>query len=174
MVKHLLLLSGALGVFLQFYYTYHLPPHVATHFGAGGLPNGWMSREGNLALSVCVFVFNTLFFFFLPAIVRKLPTRLISFPKRDYWFSPEKREETLHLTTPWIHAIGFITNLFLMGVFHLAFLANLEKPPKLDERSFFLMLGLYLLTVAIYTALIYRRFGKVPKKEGDIRRISPS
>lgn len=167
-MKHLLLLSGFIGVFFQFYYVYHLPAHLATHFGTGGLPNGWMSREWNLILSVCVLFFNTLLFLFLPVLIRKLPTRYISFPRRDYWFSPDRKEETLNLMTPWLLAIGLLTNLFLMGVFHLVFLANIKYPPRLDESYFFWILGLYLLSTVIYLILLYRRFGRVPKKEGDI------
>src|SRR2546422_4219941 len=39
-----------------------LPPRMITHFGTGGRPNGWMSREGALTFSLGLLFFVLILF----------------------------------------------------------------------------------------------------------------
>ena len=72
-----------------------LPETVATHYGAGGRANGWMTRSGYL-LFMMVFLlgFSTLVSFLIGFIPHKLP-RLTNIPNRGYWLAEERREGSL-------------------------------------------------------------------------------
>ncbi len=51
-----------------------LPPRMATHFGAGGRPNGWMSPEGALSFSLgLIFFILVLFTAILFYALRRMP-----------------------------------------------------------------------------------------------------
>src|SRR4051812_3401648 len=71
-----------------------LPDKVATHFGAGGRPDGWMSRTAHLLFMAA---FGLAFPFFLVGlfyILRFMPDSSFNLPRRDYWLAPERRAET--------------------------------------------------------------------------------
>src|SRR3954468_21478203 len=71
-----------------------LPDRVATHFGAGGEPDGWMSRSSHLLFMGVFGLAFPLFVVGLFFILRFLPDSGLNIPHRDYWLAPERRSET--------------------------------------------------------------------------------
>lgn len=62
-----------------------LPDRVATHFGFGGEPNGWMSRQGTVTFMAGMGIGLPLFLLGVASLVRVLSASLINIPRREYW-----------------------------------------------------------------------------------------
>jgi hypothetical protein len=109
--------------------TWQLPERVATHFNAGGQPDGWMSRFSHL-LIMAVFGFAfPLFFVGLFFGLRFVPDAL-NVSNRDYWLAPERRIETfdyLFRQGLWraCMAVCFVTGLHYM-IIHANFQPNAD------------------------------------------------
>lgn len=146
------------GLIAQGVYSSLLPEQVANHFGAAGLADGWMSNRANLLLSCSILVFNSLVFLSIPTILRNTPMRWLSLPNREYWLAPERRDANLRSIADWVGFCGLLTNLFMLVVFHLVYLANSKTPPRINEPFFLLLLGVYFLIICIWLVLLFRRF----------------
>jgi len=155
-----LMSSGAAGVLLVSYHWQRLPDRVASHFNGSGAADGWMSRDANFFLSAGLLIGLTAMFSCLGVMMKRLPQRWINLPKKDYWFTAERQEETrLHLAK-WAWTFGALLNLFLIFVFHQAFLANVSEPVAMDNTVMSAGLVVYLVVSlgSVFTLLI--RFSK--------------
>ncbi len=90
----LLSLLGAAALFV-WQTSRSLPPVVATHFGADGAANGFMTRTFYVRFMVA-------FVALLPWLVNvalawalRMPNARINLPNRDHWLSGEQREQTI-------------------------------------------------------------------------------
>jgi uncharacterized membrane protein len=145
-------------------YAESLPENMATHFGAGGIPNGYMHKDGFI-------VFYLGFMFFLPGLlmaisvlVEKLPISLINIPNKKYWMAASRREKTVGSLARGIRMLGVMTGLFLIAIDQLVINANMVKPPALDERGTWLFLSAYVFAIISFLLWIIIRFRK-PDKE---------
>ncbi|HEX4885934.1 MAG TPA: DUF1648 domain-containing protein [Casimicrobiaceae bacterium] len=141
-----------------------LPPRVATHFGAGGMANGWMAREGYVAFALLLQLVLPVMLFLG---VGWLPGRLGRFtnlPHREYWLAPPQRPVTLG----WLRGLGATMGCamaLLASGLHAAILdANARTPPRLDEPLF--LAGLVAFGVVIVGCVIamHRRFRRAPRE----------
>ena len=64
-----------------------LPPWMASQFGAGGEPKGWMAKPNFFALFLGMQLLLVVLFVVLPRWLGRLPVNL---PHRDYWLAPER------------------------------------------------------------------------------------
>jgi len=135
-----------------------LPERVASHFGPDGLANGFMARHLYLA-----FILG--FGVGLPALVGltigisvRYGSRFINIPNRDYWLAPARREETsayLVAHTTWL-TVGLAG--FAVAVHLLVIRANRLNPPRLDTDVMIALLAVLAALVAVWAALLSRRF----------------
>ena len=141
-----------------------LPPIVATHIGAGGAANGWMSRDGYTTFALLLTVLLPLVVF---ASVGWLPyrfERFVNLPHRDVWLGPAHRAETL----AWLRAfgVGFALLMALLAIgLHAAILAaHAQSPPQLHEPAF--IAGLVAFVAAVVGAVIamQMRFRRLPDR----------
>jgi hypothetical protein len=72
-----------------------LPARVATHFGAGGEPNGWETHSGYLHFTLFFGAAVPAFVLAVFHLGRLGGGALLNIPHREYWLAPERREETL-------------------------------------------------------------------------------
>ncbi|MDD5093918.1 MAG: DUF1648 domain-containing protein [Dehalococcoidia bacterium] len=157
-----LLGTALIGILLQIYYYSQLPDRVATHFGAGGLPNDWMSKGANMAMAIGLILFLSLIFGLLPLLIKKVPPRFVNLPKREYWLSPENRENTLTRLASSMSVLGVATNVFILYVLHLAYRTNQSHPVKLNEGMFWPALGSFMTFAAVWSVLLVIRFNSPP------------
>jgi len=136
------------------------PAQVATHFDLQGNPNGWMSRAGNLVAHVLLAVGMPLLIYGIFSLTSLFPTQLINLPRREYWLAPERRAETLRELRRQSLWLGCLIILFTAGLYVVTLLANQDNPPKLDPRGVLLVLGGFLLSLAIWVVFLLRRFSK--------------
>ena len=160
MIRNLLIVTGLLGIGLQIYYASHLPAVVASHFGVGGSPNGWMSNHANLLFGSGMIILISGIFLSVPLILRKAPVGLINFPKKSYWLAPARREATIPRIAAWLGCMGIATNLFLLVMNHLVYQANLTMPARLNEPAFLGLLAGYLVTVVAWLIALFVKFNR--------------
>ena len=83
-----------------------LPERLATHFGAGGQPNGWMSRSGYTTFISLFGVALPLFVIVICFLCRFLPAWTVNIPNREYWLSPERHSQTYAVSAGTQHLVG--------------------------------------------------------------------
>gem|GEM_PF-194360 len=133
-----------------------LPARVATHFGADGQPNGWMSRDGHTIGQVAISFFIGGLLVALALYLPRVPDRFVNLPHRDYWLAPKRRAETFAWLGSMLCWLGALLQGFLAYVFHEVWRANLVAPPALRLNSLWLQVSLFIFTVGLVITLLFR------------------
>jgi uncharacterized membrane protein len=141
--------------------TGQLPERVASHFAAGGLPNGWMTHDGYLA-------FMLAFAVLLPAIVvagvglvPHVSPRRVNIPHRHYWLAPERRAATFSSLASRACWLGCLIAVFLAGLHYAILEANAAVPPRLPADLFWTLLVAFVVGIALWISTLYLRFSNV-------------
>lgn len=135
-----------------------LPPRVASHFGAGGIANGWQSLE---AYRATMLVFAIALPIGVVAAMAWLPRRfprLVNLPFRDYWLAPERREATYAALTGFALAIGALVVTFIVALHLVIVAANASAPPHFAEGPFWGLSGTFSATLVALVIAYHRRF----------------
>ncbi len=72
-----------------------LPERVATHFGRGGLANGWMTHDGYLVFILALTVVLPAFVVAMVGVLPRVAGSQAGISNRNYWLAPERRAATL-------------------------------------------------------------------------------
>ncbi len=135
-----------------------LPARVATHFGNGGVPNGWMSRDAYVALMLGLTTLVPLFVVALTGFVPRIALSQIRIANREHWLSPARRDETL----AWLgsHAcwLGLVLMAFLGGMHLLTVQANARVPIRLSEPHIFTLMGGFVALLVLWIAAMAVHF----------------
>lgn len=164
-----LVLGGLLvaGVLAQHaWYWPQLPQRVATHFGADGQPDDWMSRTAATVLLAGLQIGLPLFLLGITQLARRLPDSMVNIPHREYWLAPERRESTLLHMDRMMFAIAALTAIFLFVIVHLTFLAN-RAATSLDTRAFFVAMAMYVAGVFLVAGFSLRKLRLPAGAEAD-------
>jgi len=135
-----------------------LPDRMATHFGANGQPNGWMSRSQHIILMGLLGAGLPLMMLGICRTARYLPASAVNIPHRDYWMAEERRIESTEFIfehSVWLACLclGFVTGLHWAVVF-----SNRLQPVRLPLEWILADAGLFLAGVVIWVVCLYRRF----------------
>jgi uncharacterized membrane protein len=133
-----------------------LPERVATHFGADGQANGWMSRDNHTIAQVGITLFVAILFFALATFLPRLPDRFVNLPQRDYWLAPKRRAETFAWLSGMLLGVGTALQAFLCWTFREVAVANLSAKPELRLNSLWLQLSLFIIVVGLVITLLSR------------------
>ncbi len=138
-----------------------LPDRVATHFGAGGEPNGWMTRTGHVQFTLLFGLLVPAFVIGIFAIMRRFETWL-NIPHKDYWLAPERRQETFDF----IQRQGFwfagLFIAFLAGIHHSILAANARSPVSLPLSDVGWIAGGFMVAALVWVAIFIGRFFRKP------------
>ena len=115
------------------YYYPLLPDRVASHFGVSGRPDAWEGKGVFMMIYLGVVAFIAVLFFGMRHLLGRIPSSLINLPNKDFWLSPERRQETLDLLSQQFHWFGSATLLLLLDIFHQAFRVSVGKAPVLEH-----------------------------------------
>jgi hypothetical protein len=138
-----------------------LPARVATHFDAGGHPNGWMSRNDDLLF---MGVFGLCFPMLVPAVSylsRFLPDGLHNIPRQDYWFAPERRAQTmayLFRQSLWFASMALC---FVIGIQASVIRANTAAQAHLSGEFIVALAVGFIIGTALWVKAIFRHFNEV-------------
>lgn len=134
-----------------------LPERVASHFGADGQPNGWMSRDGHTMAHIGIILFLVALFVGLTVALPRLPERFVNLPHRDYWLAPKRRGETFAWLGATLLWLGAFLQCFLAYAFYEVWRANLTAPPQLQLKSLWLhQANMFILIVGLVITLLFR------------------
>ena len=136
-----------------------LPGRVASHFGRGGLANGWMSHDGYVMFML---VMITVFPLVVASAAGLLPAAARAMVrKRAAFLTPAKQEETVHWLGGHAGLFGVLLCVLFLGIHLLTLEANARTPARLDEGAFFTVLiafaVLLLVWLGVLALRLYRR-----------------
>ncbi|MEP7329340.1 MAG: DUF1648 domain-containing protein [Betaproteobacteria bacterium] len=137
-----------------------LPDRVASHFGAGGLANGWMSRNGYVAFMVGFTVAVPLIVVTMTGLLPGMARTSRNIPHHDYWFAPSRRAASAARLVSHACLLGVLMVVFFGGLHMLVLLANADQPARLNEPVFFSMLAVFLVGIAVWIVTMRRLFPK--------------
>jgi uncharacterized membrane protein len=141
-----------------------LPDRIAIHFGSGGIPDSWGPKSLHLTLFTFVDILLFLLMYYTPRIVLIFPPRFVNLPNRNYWLQDSKREEMTNRLNllMWEYGSALFAFLFLAQLFVLQ--ANLSQPVRLDETSFLIALGIFMIYTVFWIIKLYRKF-RIPSEQ---------
>jgi uncharacterized membrane protein len=135
-VANLILMAVSLAV---------LPEQVAIHFGGGGRPDSWASREFHATIFLVLEVPFFLMFYFAPRLTRGLPKSLLNVPNKDFWLRDENSREFERKFGYYMAEFGVAIFIFFFCINYLAMRANLSEPVQLDEKWFMIVFTAYMV-----------------------------
>jgi len=148
------ILNMGLNVFSLFI----LPETVAMHFGRGGRPDAWATKEAHAFWMIVTNVIAFIPFYFAPTLFERLPPRLLSLPYKAYWFQEENRNRAKHMVAHLMNEFGLALFGFLFGVTLLAIDANRSTPVALNERLFWVLFLVFIGYTLIWTIRLVVNF----------------
>src|SRR5664279_3739979 len=120
-----------------------LPDQIASHFGAGGVPNGWMRRNGYLLFILAFAVGIPLSVVLRMGVLTRGQARAINIPNRDYWLAPVRRGATLRFLGAHACWLGSLLAVFIAAIHLLLIAANATQPPQLPLRPFVMLMAVF-------------------------------
>ncbi len=133
-----------------------LPETMASHFGLGGEPDAFMSKQGFFAFMALVGGGTVASLFVMPMFLVWLPARWINLPNRDYWLANDARRiEGLRRLSWSLEWVGMATAALLAVATELAVRANLQRH-TFENGPFLVVLALYLAFVVAMLVLQFR------------------
>ena len=139
-----------------------LPESMASHFGAGGQPDAFMSRGGFFLAMALIGGGSVAAVFAAPLLLRITPKRLLNLPNRDYWLANDQRRDVaLDRLAGLMGWMGAATTALLVIATELTIQANLERR-NLDEATFLLFLVAYFVFVGVWLVRTMRIF-RIPE-----------
>jgi hypothetical protein len=131
---------------------------VASHFGADGVPNGFMPRGAYLGLMLG-FTVGLPFLLALPGwFIQRVPPSMIHLPRKDYWLAPERRASTLAFMTRRSTMFGAFLIVFLCYVHWLVVEANRIVPPHLAAGALVAGLMVFVISTVVWAAALIVHF----------------
>jgi uncharacterized membrane protein len=147
-----------LSIAQAMYYYPQLPARVASHFGMDGRPDAWSSREDFL-IFYCVMVGIVIVVFtVLPYLAAIIPMSWVNLPNKEYWFAPEREEDTRRFLRYYPMWFGSATMLLVIDLMRQAFLVNIGTAKSLGHPTF--SLALYIGFSVIWVIGLVIRFLK--------------
>jgi uncharacterized membrane protein len=133
-----------------------LPPVVASHFDAAGVPNGWSSRPVYALLLMIIGIILPLGVIgLITSLTRKGPARL-NIPARDYWTRPEHSQQAVFLVRSYVWWLACIMAGTAILIHWLVLTAHGHQPPRLRTSGVLLVLSAAVLGIGAWSAGWYR------------------
>lgn len=121
-----------------------LPDQVAIHFGGGGRPDSWASKEFNAAIFLVLEVPFFLLFYFSSVLPLGVSKKFLNIPNKDYWLQEENLARFQRKFGFYMAEFGVAIFIFFFCISLLALLANLRDPVLLDSGLFIIVFVAYM------------------------------
>lgn len=135
-----------------------LPARMASHFGASGAANGWMTKQAFFGIYAAMIVVCALVGFLAPRKIEKSSPARINLPNKDHWLAPERREVTFayfRASFAWYACALLVMLVLAMG---MAIQANFSAPPRMESGSALTIVGAFVLFNLLWVISLFRRF----------------
>ena len=137
-----------------------LPDRVASHFGASGKPDAWSGKESFVKIYLIVVAFIAVLFLGIGLMLRKIPTSMINLPNKDYWLSPERKQETIDVLSRQFLWFGSATLLLLLDIFHQSFRVHLGKAQTLEHPV--VIIVVFIVFSVLWSISLIVKFARKP------------
>lgn len=154
----LMLATCGAGLLFVLWQGSQLPAEVASHFGVAGEVNGRMARDDFVACMLAAMLgVPLLLWAVLGWAVRR---DQVNIPHASYWLAAPQRAATVRFLYRHFTSLTIGVTLFLGYTFWLVARANAGAPahPALDVKMAYLGLGLFLVLVTAWAAVLGLRF----------------
>lgn len=138
------------------YYPF-LPPRVASHFGPGGQPDAWSSKEAFVAGYAIVFGATALFLLLVGLVLPRMPASWINLPNKEYWLAPSRRAAAVAALVGYYFWFADATLGLLFACVDVAFRFNLGRIGR-PGVAFWTLVGAYILFTTGWSVALLRRF----------------
>ncbi len=138
-----------------------LPDRVATHFGLGGVPNGWMTRGEHVQFTLLMGLVIPVFVVGLFAFLRRFHG-LLNIPHKDYWLAPERRQETMDFILRQGFRFAAMFIIFIAVIHWSILMANRHNPATLPGVHAAWIGGGFLAAAAVWVLAFFVRFLRKP------------
>jgi uncharacterized membrane protein len=138
-----------------------LPDRMASHFGASGMPNGWMTKSQFFMTFALTLLPALLVEFWVASRIANKPDAKINLPNKEYWLAPERRAGTFAYFETFFAWYGCAFLLVVVSTMGLAMRANFDTPPLLPTGPIVSVLGGFILYNVAAVVGVYRRFARV-------------
>ena len=135
-----------------------LPDRLASHFGASGMPNGWMTKPQFFITYAVVLLPALIVEFWAHRRVAKTPDAKLRLPNKEYWLAPEHRAETFAYFESFFAWYGCALLLLVVFVMGLAMRANLTPTPRLPTGPTITALVAFAFFNVAAVVTVFRRF----------------
>jgi len=135
-----------------------LPDRLTSHFGASGLPNGWMSKPAFFALYAAIVALAAFVGLYAPRSIAKKSPERINLPNKEYWLAPERREQTFAFFARSFAWYGCALLLILVLAMGLAIQANFSSPPRLATGPVLAVIGGFVVFNLLWVIQLLRHF----------------
>jgi uncharacterized membrane protein len=152
----LLLAAVAAGQLLHYYPK--LPETIAVHFSTSGHANGWAGKATFFPIFAAIEAMIVVAGIVVARLGERMPASFLNMPNRDYWLSPEHREESLAFFWTQAAWIEVATLAFLVAVAQFVFHSNLAGGAPTLARDFVLVLIAFVAAVVWLSVRIALRF----------------
>ena len=140
-----------------------LPAVVASHFGPGGVANGFMGKGTYEVFMLALVVGVPALAAFSARLLRNMPADFVNLPHRQYWLAPERRAATFESLSSLTLWFAMALAVFLSYCHWLVVRAHATQPPELPETWFLAGLGLFGTFTLAWLFVLFRRFGRPPR-----------
>jgi uncharacterized membrane protein len=140
-VANLILMTVSLAV---------LPDQVAIHFGGGGRPDSWASKEFNAAVFLVLEAPFFLLFYFASSLSLGISKKFLNVPNKDFWLLKKNRAIFQQKFGRFMAEFGVAIFIFFFCISLLALQANLSDPVKLDEKVFLVVFVIYIMYTLVW------------------------
>jgi uncharacterized membrane protein len=147
-----------LGILEVIYFYPQLPNRMAVHFNASGAADGWGSKDHFFLTMEVVFALLVVLFGGLPLLLRRVPVSLINLPNKDYWFAPERKDQTMDRLISQLLFFGAMALLLMDGVMYLSFHANFSEKPIMRPEWLWGMIVAFFVVNIVWTISLIRSF----------------
>ncbi len=152
-----LLILGALAAVQMAYYYPLLPERLAVHFGGSGAPDGWSGKAAFVATYGAVELVVVLFGLGFALILDRIPVTLLNVPNKGYWFSTERRRESMEFLKTQVLWIGASTLGFFVAIAQIIFMTNLgDDPPRLSNDFWYVFVAFVVLVLWLSLRILLR------------------
>jgi uncharacterized membrane protein len=135
-----------------------LPQRMASHFGASGMPNGWMSKSAFFVVyALIIGVAALVGYLVLRSIAKKSPER-INLPNKKYWLASERRAETLAFFERYFAWYSCVLLLILVLAMGLAIQANFTSPPRMATGPIVSVIAGFVVFNVAWVVQLMRHF----------------
>lgn len=130
---------------------------MASHFGASGRPNGWQSKAAFFGLFGGIAAFTLGVLLLIGRLLRFVPVSAINIPHREYWLTPERRDEALARLTSSMDWLAVSIAGVLVATLDLVIRANVARHP-LDNAFMMALLIAFAIFQIGWLIHLWRRF----------------